>query len=64
MNGSAFSSRREEVALANCMRAHGVPRFPDPDADGNIQFAANNPILQSPAFQTAQKACNKYLGSP
>ena len=57
------SVRREEIALATCMRAHGVSNFPDPNANGNIQFPLNDPLPQSPAFQRAQNGpCKKYLG--
>jgi hypothetical protein len=59
------------LKFANCMRAHGVPDFPDPAANGGIQVAgpgaksALDP--QSPAFQTAAQACHKLgpgLGGP
>jgi hypothetical protein len=56
------SVRLEEIALAKCMRAHGVPNFPDPDANGDIQFPVSSPIPRSPAFQRAQNGpCKKYL---
>ena len=52
---------REELALARCMRANGVPNFPDPNAQGNIQFPITSPIPQSPAFQRASHGpCKKY----
>lgn len=55
------SVRQQERALAKCMRANGVPNFPDPDANGNIQFPIASPIPQSPAFQRAQNGpCRKY----
>jgi hypothetical protein len=57
------SVRVEEIALAKCMRAHGVPDFPDPNASGNIQFPVSSPIPRSPAFQHAQNGpCKRYLG--
>ena len=47
------------LQLSQCMRAHGVPSFPDPSADGSIQLSGGiNP--QSPAFQSAQQACSRY----
>jgi len=56
------SVRRQELLLANCMRANGVPNFPDPDANGNIQFPLTSPIPRSPAFQRAQSGpCKKYV---
>jgi len=58
------SVRREELALAQCMRAHGVPNFPDPNASGNIQFPVGDPLVSSPAFQHAQNGpCRKYQGA-
>jgi hypothetical protein len=56
--GSASHSRA--LQLANCMRAHGVPSFPDPPAGGggvNLEGSGINP--QSPAFQSARDACAK-----
>jgi hypothetical protein len=56
------SVRHQELLLAQCMRANGVPNFPDPDANGNIQFPITSPIPQSPAFQSAQNGpCKSYL---
>jgi hypothetical protein len=55
------SMRHQELLLANCMRANGVPNFPDPDNNGNIQFPVTSPIPHSPAFQRAQNGpCKKY----
>jgi hypothetical protein len=45
------------LAFSQCMRAHGVPKFPDP-AGGRIQIGPGTGINPaSPAFQAAQKAC-------
>jgi hypothetical protein len=55
------SIRLQMIAFAKCMRAHGVPNFPDPGPNG-IQFPMNSPMPQSPAFQRAQNGpCKKYL---
>ncbi len=55
------SIRRQELLLANCMRANGVPSFPDPNAQGDIQFPISSPIPQSPAFRRASNGpCKKY----
>ena len=54
------SVRQQLRLLAACMRANGVP-IPDPDANGNIQFLINSPLVSSPAFQHAQNGpCKKY----
>jgi hypothetical protein len=43
------------------MRAHGVPNFPDPNPEGDLEITAGSGIdPQSPAFQRAQQACSQY----
>ena len=44
-----------EVNWARCMRSHGLPSFPDPNAQG--AFDRNKFDENSPAFQTASNAC-------
>jgi hypothetical protein len=48
----------QQLALARCMRAHGVPNFPDPNGSGTAPAARVN--LNSPqvlrAFHTCQPA--------
>lgn len=56
--GPSGKSYDQGLALARCMRAHGVSNFPDPTGHG-IQITPS--IAQSPAFKTAQTACKKYL---
>jgi hypothetical protein len=46
------------------MRSHGVPSFPDPTSNGgvSIQVQPGNGIdPNSPAFQSAQRACQSLL---
>ena len=46
------------IKLAACIRAHGVPNFPDPSGGGggiNLERTGINP--QSPAFKSARRAC-------
>jgi hypothetical protein len=45
--------------LAACMRSHGVPNFPDPNARGVISSSNLDP--SSPQFQQAMQACQKDL---
>lgn len=58
---SGGSAMAEGVAYAKCMRAHGVPDFPDPQPAPNGQGAgwqlgaAVN--MTSPQFQAATRAC-------
>ena len=45
-----------------CMRRHGVPNFPDPNAQGVIQIHSGMGIDPgSPAFEAARTACSKLL---
>jgi hypothetical protein len=61
-SSSPYGPASSPAAMSRCMRANGVPNFPDPDANGNIQFPITSPIPQSPAFQHAQNGpCKKYL---
>ena len=61
-------ARSQALAMARCMRSHGVPNFPDPQfATGpgggvgvRIGGAGINP--SSPAFQTAAKECGSIFG--
>jgi len=47
-----------------CMRSHGEPNFPDPDAQGNLTINPSSGIDPSSSrFQAAQRACSKYLPS-
>lgn len=44
-----------ELKWAHCMRSHGLPSFPDPNAQG--AFDRNKFNESTPAFQTASNAC-------
>ena len=45
-----------------CMRAHGVTNFPDPNAQGVIQYSSTTGIdPNSQTFTSARTACNKLL---
>jgi hypothetical protein len=59
---SAGSPEAAALAFAGCMRANGLPNFPDPKAGGGFLFhtgAGADP--SSPAFKTAQAKCKKFL---
>jgi hypothetical protein len=47
------------LAFTQCMRQHGV-NVPDP-AGGQAHITVTLPNTQGSAFQSAQKACQKYL---
>jgi hypothetical protein len=50
------------VRLAECIRQHGVPNWPDPDPDGSFPLP---PSLRtkSPAWTTATAACQRFWPS-
>jgi hypothetical protein len=46
------------LAYSQCMRANGVPRFPDPSTSGGgVGFDLSQSILSSPQFSSAKQAC-------
>jgi hypothetical protein len=56
----------KQVAYAQCMRAHGVPGFQDPtlkrSARGvGVSQGVSASVAQSPAFNSANHACQKLL---
>ena len=77
--GSAPSSASaptyaQEIALAQCMRGHGVPNFPDPNASGGYTLTSNGSIegaggssidINSSQAQAAYGDCRHLLpGGP
>jgi hypothetical protein len=46
------------LAYAQCIRAHGVPNFPDPSGTGGL-IIPNDINPQSPAFLSAQQVCDR-----
>jgi hypothetical protein len=53
---SAPNTQPQAVRFADCMRAHGVPSFPDPTAGGAFKLGPSiNP--QAPAFTAAMNDC-------
>ena len=56
------STRAASLGYSECMRTHGVPNFPDPSPGHGFQFSANSGINpQAPAFQSADRSCQKLL---
>jgi hypothetical protein len=57
----------QEAALkySQCMRQHGVPKFPDPQPNGGLLLKAGNGIdPSSPTFKAADKTCQQLLPRP
>jgi hypothetical protein len=63
--GSSHAGFDAGLAFSRCMRAHGVPNFPDPSSGGGgfrIQIKVGSGIDPfSPSFRAAQAACHKLL---
>ena len=55
---SGSSAYQEDLAFAHCMRAHGVPDFPDPPPDGGFPRTGGADSLQS---GSAMDACEHLL---
>ena len=55
------STAPSPLTFARCMRANGVPNFPDPQPGGGAIFstAGINPL--APAFKAAQAKCQKLM---
>ncbi len=49
------------VTYAKCMRANGVPSFPDPNASGGFPVRARAGLINSPSFRAAQAKCHNLL---
>jgi hypothetical protein len=74
-SNAAASKQAAGLAFAQCIRAHGVPNFPDPTSNGQggIQIQqsqrsgsgpttkVNGVAVNGPAFQAAMQVCRKYL---
>ena len=60
---SPGSQRSSLLAYSRCMRAHGIPDFPDPVENGqNIGFSGNvRTDHNSPRFKAAQSTCQPLL---
>jgi hypothetical protein len=54
------SAASSGLQVSKCMRAHGISNFPDPEKNGAIDIGGTGLNPQSPAFQAAQRACQKY----
>jgi hypothetical protein len=55
------------LAVARCMRAHGIKDYPDPTAQGDIQIASkpgSDLDPNNPMFKAANAACAHLMPSP
>ena len=61
------STKAGPLAFSRCMRSHGVPSFPDPNAKGELQIQANQGSGLDPRssqFRSAMQACKSLAPSP
>jgi len=49
---------------SKCMRENGLPKFPDPDAKGNIDLGKAKIEDNTPEWKKASEACQKYALQP
>ena len=49
------------LVYAECMHSHGVPNFPDPTSTGEIPKDKLVPLVGTPQFRTAQRACQHVM---
>ncbi|MGH3714023.1 MAG: hypothetical protein ACRDT4_11270 [Micromonosporaceae bacterium] len=58
--------RAQMLKYAQCMREHGVPKFPDPDDDGRMQINSDQLGMppDDPRFKAAEKECAKLRPAP
>jgi hypothetical protein len=57
------SPASQMLAFSRCMRSHGEPRFPDPDAHGQVKdkLRASGIDVYSSQYQAADGACRRLL---
>jgi hypothetical protein len=60
--------KEQALKYSQCMRSHGVPKFPDPEfraGGGTLMRIGRDVRPNSPQFKAAEKACRALLpGSP
>jgi hypothetical protein len=57
-NSKSSSVYAQGVKYSDCMRSHGVSNFPDPNTAGSGASTQSSPAdEQSPAYESAQRAC-------
>ena len=51
------------VRLAQCIRQHGVPTWPDPNPQGEFRLGSNLLTKSNPAENTAKRECQRFIPS-
>lgn len=52
------------VQYSQCMRANGIPNYPDPDTTGQTNFNGTGIDVNSPFFTQANDICGKKIHAP
>jgi hypothetical protein len=65
--GSGASSGADKgqdkmLAYSQCIRSHGVPKFPDPGSNGQLSVNGNALGVSPAVLQAAMQACHKLAG--
>jgi hypothetical protein len=66
-SASGGSAKPNALAYSQCMRAHGIASFPDPDSNGDLQLNAEPGSDIDPhnaKFQAADTACKSLRPQP
>jgi hypothetical protein len=58
-----LTAYQRELAYAECMRAHGLPTFPDPQSNGTFTSTPQHPVpTGGQQFLSANRACEHLEG--
>jgi hypothetical protein len=58
------TQKANPLAYSRCMRAHGVPNFPDPDSHGSLSIDGGKVHPESPQYKAADQTCKPLLPGP
>jgi hypothetical protein len=60
---SQSTNPQRMLAFSRCVRAHGVPNYPDPESSGHLPVSGKQIAHDSPQFPAAESACAHLLSS-
>lgn len=58
--GASSAYISDKVSLARCLRAHGLPNYPDPNAEGQEPPDTKQMLRNNPRTQGALRACSRW----
>ena len=61
---ASAADKAKMLAFATCMRANGLPTFPDPEKEGGFSLGGTGLNPTSATFQAAQKKCANLMPEP